>query len=113
MGLRCDIYRGPRGDQSNHGLSSYVAMVTITNVEGRDLPEAAAPAVQLVRGGAVGSAIVVAEDAGPLFVGPMAGGCFIASADSRFTAAVERLTGCPFYGAVALHDRFEFRERGQ
>ena len=39
--------------------------------------------------------------------GPMMGGAYVATSDSRFTAAVEEITGVRFYGAVAFHDRYE------
>lgn len=40
-------------------------------------------------------------------VGPMAGGSFVASSDSRFSEEVARVLGRRFYGAVSLHDRHE------
>lgn len=40
-------------------------------------------------------------------VGPMMGGCYVSTSDSRFSRAVEDLLGHRFYGAVPLHDRFE------
>lgn len=39
--------------------------------------------------------------------GPMAGGAFVHTSDSRFSRAVEDVVGHRFYGAVALHDRWE------
>lgn len=40
--------------------------------------------------------------------GPMMGGAFGYTSDSRFSEAVELLTGAEdFYGAVPIHDRFE------
>lgn len=42
--------------------------------------------------------------------GPMFGGCYVATSDSRFSDEVERIVGGRFYGAVALHDRFETQE---
>lgn len=43
----------------------------------------------------------------PKFKCPMFGGAFGSTSDSRFTEAVEKLTGAPFYGAVPIHDRVE------
>lgn len=37
----------------------------------------------------------------------MFGGAYVATSDSRFRELVESVTEAPFYGAVALHDRFE------
>jgi hypothetical protein len=42
-------------------------------------------------------------------VGPMAGGNY-AAGDKAFNQAVEKLLGAKFYGAVAIHDRFESQE---
>ncbi len=42
-------------------------------------------------------------------VGPMVGGNY-AVGDRAFNEAVERLLGTKFYGAVAIHDRFESQE---
>ena len=39
--------------------------------------------------------------------GPMMGGSYAGTSDSRFSRMVERLTGQPWHGAVAVHDRFE------
>lgn len=39
--------------------------------------------------------------------GPMFGGAFGHTSDARFTEAVEDCLGQQFYGAVAIHDRFE------
>jgi hypothetical protein len=39
--------------------------------------------------------------------GPMMGGTFGQTSDSRFSEAIEKLTGSRFYGAVPIHDRFE------
>lgn len=39
--------------------------------------------------------------------GPMMGGAFGHTSDSRFSEAVSALTGSRFYGAVPIHDRFE------
>jgi len=38
----------------------------------------------------------------------MMGGCYVASSDSRFWAMVQKVNGNQAYGAVALHDRFEW-----
>lgn len=37
----------------------------------------------------------------------MMGGAYVSTSDSRFNDAIEKLLGHRFYGAVALHDRFE------
>ena len=37
----------------------------------------------------------------------MMGGNYAATSDSRWTEAIEKILGHGFYGAVAIHDRFE------
>lgn len=43
-------------------------------------------------------------------IGPMMGGSFAATSDSRFSRLCNRIIGQPFYGAVAIHDRYETAE---
>lgn len=42
--------------------------------------------------------------------GPMMGGSYAGTCDSRFSRMVEALTGHPWHGAVAVHDRYESQE---
>lgn len=117
MGLRAEVYRTARlGDCSNGGLSSRVDTVTIVNAEGPFKPDEHAPAVLLQKGpmGTVNAVPVTAFGEGWALdrpgggVGPMMGGAYIATSDSRFREKVDNLLdGSGFYGAVALHDRFE------
>ena len=39
--------------------------------------------------------------------GPMMGGSYAGTCDSRFTRMCESMTGHPWHGAVAVHDRYE------
>lgn len=39
--------------------------------------------------------------------GPMMGGSYAGTCDSRFSRMCEELAGHPWYGAVAVHDRYE------
>ena len=66
------------------------------------------PRIAIVKGNLPGiaTAVVCDKDGKPRNDGMM-GGAYVASSDSRFTKAVEEITGCRFYGAVPLHDRFE------
>ena len=41
--------------------------------------------------------------------GPMMGGSYAATSDSRFSRMCEELTGHSWHGAVAVHDRYETR----
>lgn len=43
-------------------------------------------------------------------VGPMMGGSYAGTSDSRFSRMCEELTGHPWHGAVAVHDRYESQE---
>lgn len=118
MGLVADIYtsKATSYDCTKGGISSKAKDVCIVNAEGPFEPTDDRPAVILRKGAFPG--IVVAVPA--VKVGnnvwremkkngstPMAGGNFISTSDSRFGEAVERITENVFYGAVALHDRFE------
>lgn len=66
-------------------------------------------AVVLEEGNLSGTVIVVPVSApsGVTHCGPMASGAYVASSDSRFREAVEKLLGHRFYGALPLHDRYE------
>lgn len=112
-GLRCDIYRGTY--RSINQLLTDFKQVTLV---GTDIdavggavfePTPDAPAVRLnVRSFASGT-IVNAEpvDQPDAMCGPMAGGSYIATSDSRFSQVIELHTGARFYGAIPLHDYFE------
>lgn len=106
-GLRAEIVKSPRGDYSNGGVSSRFDEVTLVGPEftGPFEPTESAPPLRLVKR-VLGSGRVLFHFeplAKPLgAVGPMFGGAYVASSDSRFTEAVEGM-----YGAVPLHDRFE------
>ena len=77
-------------------------------------------AVTIERGNSSGTIIAVPV-LGPdpaKSVGPMASGAYLATSDSRFRTEVERVLNtwgqdrhARFYGAVALHDRFETPEQ--
>lgn len=100
-GIRANIYKHCDRDFSNKGISYYCDHVTIV---GPDIPEVdeatdQAPAVAI---GHRAGAIYLAPLSRPEgVVGPMMGGCYVGSSDSRVRAAFG------LYGAVALHDRFE------
>lgn len=119
MGLTASIFKADGRECSNGGLSSIATDVVLVNVPGPFEPDEKRPAAMLVQGSFHGIAVVVpavrveggwnrmcSHDR----VGPMMGGCYVASSDGRFAAAVEKITGVRFYGAVPLHDRFESPE---
>ena len=118
MGLRVKILKDQYGDTSNGGASSRVGRLTITNVEGPFEPDATAPAA-ILKHGVMGTIIVVLENPSMdkdnedllrrYVVGPMFGGSFITTSDSRFS---EKLRDMGLYSHVAIpfHDRYETAE---
>lgn len=106
MGLLVDVYRN--GDDTTlDGLSSTHDTICVVNADGPFEPSKEFPAFELVvnYGDSVALKPVMDRPEGTL--GPMAGGNFGATHDSRFSQAIEKITGLGFYGAVAIHDRFE------
>jgi hypothetical protein len=95
------------GDCSNGGISGRVSTVTVLGPGESDPGRSDAPAVRIVTRRIGGRDYVHAE---PLtkpagHVGPMAGGSFIFTSDSRFSD----LTGVRY--PISLHDRFETPEQ--
>lgn len=114
MGLTLHIYKSGLGDCSNGGISGRCDEVVCVNIAGPSEPDVNRPPVLLVAGAYPGIARCVPfeDDSRPLHgVGPMMGGCYVATSDSRFTEKVEEIVGGRFYGAVALHDRYETTEQ--
>lgn len=119
MGLIASILKHNGRSYANGGLSDQHNDVTIVNVAGPFEPTADRPAVMLVHGNVRGSVKAIpaefvagrwqfAQPRGS--VGPMMGGSYIETSDSRFGEAVAALGG-PRYSPVALHDRFETPEQ--
>jgi len=112
MGLILEVFRCSYGDCSAGGISSKYKEVTAINCEGPFDPAPDRPPVILESHVAnCVRAVPVDTDGRPLrrpeHTGPMFGGCYVASSDSRFGEKVRALLGHKFYGAVALHDRYE------
>jgi hypothetical protein len=111
MGLNVSVYRWDLGDCTNGGASADVDSVCVVNIPGPDSPGTDRPAFELVQGpGGKGHAILRPVN-GRGGVGPMSGGNFGYSSDSRFSEAVRELTGSRHYGAVHIHDRYETPEQ--
>jgi len=113
MGLIVGVFKNPYGDCTSGGISSRYKELTVVNIDGPFHPAENRPPVALVDGPLGTKRIVPVlgnEDEGYQqvapegFVGPMMGGNYAATSDSRFGQAVG------FYGAVAIHDRLETRE---
>lgn len=111
MGLIVDIFRASYNSPLN--VFEGVRELTIVNVDGPFLPNALRPAAMLVDGHRPGDKIVVpagldtsgdspkwVRATAPDAAGPMFGGSYAGTSDSRFDPG--------FYGAVPIHDRFEF-----
>ena len=116
--MRAAIFKQHRGDFSNGGLSATADEVRIVNLLDEPVD---GPAVLIVTGNVPGTLKAVeaqwfeggmngsewGEAYKPDMVGPMMGGCYIAASGADFAELAESLLGHRFYGAVALHDRYE------
>lgn len=122
MGLIAYVYRDAKlGDCTNGGLSGRCDRLTVVNAAGPFDPTDDMPAVLIdSHGRGIVRAVPARYDEGAGqwvpdrpdgAVGPMFGGNYLAASDSRFRKLCERLTGGSFYGAVAIHDRFETPEQ--
>jgi hypothetical protein len=104
MGIIAHIYDSPMGNHSNDGISARHKQVCVVNVDGPFEPTPDTPAVRLTKR-STGNVVCVPlglEDKWTMF-----GGAYIATSDSRFTKAVEKLSGYNHSFPVALHDRVE------
>lgn len=107
MGLNVYIFKSDLGDASNWGVTSRtIKGLCITNVQGPSEPSEAYPAAKLVKR-SVGN-VVIRPDEIPEGKWTMFGGCFAYTSDSRFSEAVQKLSGYPFGFPVAIHDRVEY-----
>jgi len=114
MGLLVSVLRDAGGgDCTGGGLSSRYTQFVIVNVEGPIDSDARSPPVILeahAQGKYVRIVPAVYMPPGKWMRDPrwwMMGGNFAYTSDSRFSEACERLLGHSFYGAVAVHDRWE------
>ena len=114
MGLIVDVFRCSLGDCTNNGVSSEARSLVVVNIPGPFEPDERYPAVMLTTGPYETKRLVPAiqDSTGKWvpyrpdgLVGPSMGGNYAATSDSRFGRAVG------FYGAVAIHDRFETPRR--
>jgi len=103
MGLRVQIYRSAEYDSELNAFYGKRA-VTVVNLEGPFEPSEDEPSAILASGPG-GDPIIVPEGLPSGMVGPMFGGTFAASSDSRFR------TGTGQRSALPIHDRFETVEQ--
>jgi hypothetical protein len=107
-GIRVQVVRSKYG--SNDGPDQYTLIHP--DLEGPSEPTHHAPALVLnlrvIGGDPILSAEPVSCPGDRLkMVGPMMGGNFVHTSDSRVSDLVRKLLGHRFYGAIALHDRWE------
>jgi hypothetical protein len=119
MGLRVSVFRDAASDYdcTNGGISRLYDRLTVVNADGPFDPTPDAPAVmldshvhgivRLVPVEKIGDDWFLIGQNTKEYAGPMFGGNFAATSDSRFGDAIEKLTGQRFYGAIAIHDRLE------
>lgn len=114
-GILVDIYKSRGQSYANGGVSDQCNQVVLLLSGGGGFmdPDKADAVVKIVPGNRPKTikAIVVKGPGESGGAGPMMGGSYIASSDSRFSAECQRVLGAPFYGAVPLHDRFETWEQ--
>ena len=114
MGLRVSILKdNSLGDCSNGGVSRYVNNLTLINVEGPFKPTEDAPAALIVAGNLSGAKVIPCEPDGAdmsNLIGPMMGGTYVTTSDSRFSEKLEEL-GVSRGMAVPFHDRYETTEQ--
>ena len=106
--VHLNVFRWNLGDCTNGGVSAANERLALYS-SGTDTPkpEHAANAVYVDRN-AFGDPIIVPLAGGPAgSVGPMMGGNYAATSDSRLSELVEKVTGRRFYGALPIHDRYE------
>jgi len=110
MGLRVSIIRDSGTNCSNGGVSSAKNMLTLVNVEGPSEPTDDAPAAT-VEHNAFNTVKVVPvarlERFGENKIGPMMGGCYVTTSDSRFGEKLRDMGQSNSYVAIPLHDRYE------
>ena len=118
MGMIVSVYRSFREnddflevtDCTNGGITNIetgVHKLTLVNVDGPFDPEPGRPAAWLLPGNVEGTVKIVPDWEFQDNTWTMFGGNYAGTSDSRFTEAVEKITGATFYGAVPIHDRVE------
>lgn len=104
MGLILDLYRSDYDSTLNvfHGKRQ----VTVVNAAGPFDPTDDAPAALLATN-AFGNPIIVPATRPDGMAGPMDGGTYAATSDSRLRDAQVAVAGYAIYGGLPVHDRFE------
>lgn len=108
--LRLDVYANEHYRMcSNGGWTEWHDELYVACPDGNWEIEETDPALfDLIRGPF--GIVYIRPRNGGVGVGPMMGGSYAGTCDSRFTRMCEELTGHPWHGAVAVHDRYESQE---
>ena len=101
------VYRWSLGDCTNGGASGRFDTLYVGHPSGCFEVDESDERLFRVGANAFGHPILIPENPPRKAIGPMMGGNYAASSDSRFGEAIRAATGRDFYGAVAIHDRFE------
>ena len=111
MGMLVNVLSRRDGDRSNGGVSRTNDTLLVIEAGAAAPLDATMPVMVLVQHapGAVSLRPLHHTPSSKGEVGPIAGGN-LAVGDKRFNEAVQKLLGTKFYGAVAIHDRFESQE---
>src|SRR5438105_324421 len=99
-GIPVAVYKARGQSFSNQGLSATHEELLLVVESGGiyALGEVSYPAVRILLGGLADTIRAIPVEGGPPgSVGPMMGGCYIASSDSRFGAECQRVLGRRFY----------------
>ena len=109
MGLLVHVYRRRDRDCTNCGVAAKSDRLLVIG-DGDTPPDTLSLPVMVLQQHEPGAVSLRPLEGDPYGgIGPMAGGNY-AVGDSKFNEAVEKLLGTKFYGAVAIHDRFESEE---
>ena len=106
MGILANLYESRHGPDARSVLSGNLKGVCVINADGPFDPSVEYPAVRII-GNGPGMCRAVPCEAADQGKWLRFGGRYIAVSDSRLSACAERACDGPFYGAVALHDRYE------
>lgn len=109
MGLLLNVYRWGLGDCTNGGASATVKDICVVNIPGPFHPSDSTPSFVLARGPSGDP--ILKPAAGGTGIGPMFGGNFAHTSDSRLGEAVHEMTGGRSWGALPIFDRYESAEQ--
>lgn len=108
--LKLDVYSNPTYRRcANGGWTQEHDGLYVACESGPCEVEAGDPALFDLVAGPLGTLRLRPRNGGE-GVGPMMGGSYAGTCDSRFSEMCGKLSGHPWHGAVAVHDRYESLE---